>query len=91
MTAKECQCFMMLIVIMMIMIVARKYLPSGRESNFPDKISLNPLMVSSNCTKRPPDDSNSDDSDYDDSMIVIMMVQKNYHPHPNVHHSFSSS
>jgi len=70
---------------------ARKYLPSGRESNFPDKISLNPLMVSSNCTKRPPDDSNSDDSDYDDSMIVIMMVQKNYHPHPNVHHSFSSS
>jgi len=43
---------------------ARKYLPSGRESNFPDKISLNPLMVSSNCTKRPPDD---DDSDYDDN------------------------
>jgi hypothetical protein len=50
---------------------ARKYLPSGRESNFPDKISLNPLMVSSNCTKRPPDDddddSDDDDSDYDDN------------------------
>ncbi len=55
---------MMAVVVMMIMIVARKYLPSGRESNFPDKISLNPLMVSSNCTKRPPDD---DDSDYDDN------------------------
>ena len=60
---------MVVVVVMMIMIdsynaAARKHLPSGRESNFPDKISLNPLMVSSNCTKRPPnDDDDSDDSD----------------------------
>ena len=58
-------------ILMTYLLVARKYLPSGRESNFPDKISLNPLMVSSNCTKRPPDDddddSDDDDSDYDDN------------------------